>query len=97
MERLRGRIEGANRSTLNTEAFMDVSLSDLNEHIRDLRTVLTGLGYALGRQSALNADDLRTDLLEICLPSKGSPGTVAHDLATSLGQAIARGKEYRKK
>ena len=72
---------------------VDVSLADLNEHIRDLRTVLMGLGYALGQQRALDAERLRTDLLEVCLPSKGSPDTVvASDLATLLGQSIARGK-----
>jgi hypothetical protein len=69
-----------------------VSLDDLAEHVRDLRTVLCGLGYALGRQQALDAEQLRADLFEICLPSEDNPGTVATELATLLAQSIEQGK-----
>jgi len=72
--------------------FPDVSLAALNEHVRDLRTVLCGFAYALGRQGALNAEQLRTDLLEICLPVPGSPHMLATELATLLAGAIVRGR-----
>ena len=70
----------------------DVSLDDLTEHVRDLRTIMCGLARALGRQPALDAEKLQADLLEICLPTKGSPHTVADDLGTLIGRSILQGK-----
>ena len=53
---------------------------------------MCGLGYALGRQPVIDAEKLRTDLLEICLPTKGSPNTVANKLGTLLAESILHGK-----
>ena len=74
------------------ETVMAVSMEHLRVHVQDLRTVLAGLGYALGRQRTLDADQLRSDLMEICLPHKDNPDMVATELAILLGEAIARGK-----
>lgn len=72
-----------------------VSFEDLCAHVQDLRTVLTGLAYALGRQANLNAEQLQADLLEICLPTMQEPNVVADELATLLASSILRGKANR--
>lgn len=71
-----------------------ISLEDVEEHIKDLRTALTGLAYALGRQPTLDAELLRTDLLEVSLAHTGNQDTrpVAIELLTLLAQAIERGR-----
>ena len=65
-------------------------LEDLADHIRDLRTALVGLCYAMGRQPHIDPNQFCLDLLEICLHGEGPP--IATELMTLLAQSIRRGQ-----
>lgn len=65
-----------------------ISLDDLAEHIRDIRTALT----ALGRQPTIDADSLSNDMLEICL-SMNPP--VAAGLVTEIAASVLAGQKHR--
>lgn len=69
-----------------------ISLDDLAEHIRDIRTALVALGYALGRQPTIDADSLRNDMLKICV-SLNPP--VAVELVTEIAVSALRGSADR--
>lgn len=68
------------------------SMDDLSEHIRDIRTALTALGYALGRQPVMDADALRSDMLELCMDLQPPAAT---ELVILIAQAALRGSADR--